>query len=119
MSARALKCTYCGHVAPPGAAHCPECGDELLDRGVWYIRYASNIVGAVLGALVGLCLGVFALLAYLRCARYSVLGDHVGTVVLASALLGLLVGFFGWDRTRDAIDDAAAESGGKQHWWTC
>jgi hypothetical protein len=48
-----MKCLRCGEHAPRHARTCPHCGYELVDRRVWYVRFAPNFVEAALGALIG------------------------------------------------------------------
>jgi len=92
------KCLVCGERIPLHTRRCPHCGRELLDRSAWYNKYASNIVGAFLGAVFG------PLLVFLFRLCEVVRANHVWTLVVGSALLGSVIGFFAWDRVRDGTD---------------
>lgn len=96
------KCLICGERIPLHVRRCPYCGRELLDRNAWYYRYASNIVGAILGAAFGPFLVICWHLWYLG------MPDYAHTVLLASIPAGALVGFFAWDRMCRFIEDETA-----------
>lgn len=131
MSARPLKCLYCGRVAPPRAKHCPACGYELVDRNAWYNRRASNFAGAFLGAAAAAVAGptlllIFANLAHLgaqeaeRGAAVAWVWNNATSIVAACMGVGLVIGFFAWDRLRGGIESVASTSANNsrcKYWW--
>lgn len=102
------KCLVCGARIPVHTRRCPHCGRELLDRNVWYNKYASNIVGAFLGAVSGPVL-VFCL------RLWGANGpDRIGALLVGSAVVGAVVGFFAWDGVRNGVDWVASNT--PNHW---
>lgn len=100
-----MRCVYCGVLAAAGDRWCPACGRELFDRDRWYIRYAPNIVGAVLGAGCGAFWVIAGLVLWPEWFDVPFVSEYVGAIVLGAALLGLVAGFFEWDSMRGADRD--------------
>jgi len=131
MSRHAVKCLYCGRVAPPRAKRCPACGYELVDRNAWYNRCASNFAGAFLGAAAAAIGGpvlllIFADLGHIgapdaeRGAAVAWVWNNAFSIVGACMVVGILIGFFAWDRMRGGIESAAstaADGSRCKYWW--
>jgi len=114
------KCLVCGERIPLHTRRCPHCGRELLDRHAWYNKYASNIVGAVLGAIFGpfIIVSVLALTHWRDrfSGHHHYEADlHLVAWLVAASVVGLVVGCFAWDRMRVVVEFLAPR--GHWHRW--
>ena len=117
MARSALPCISCGGFVLPRRRRCPGCGCRVVDRRVWYIQFAPQIVGALMGMVYGFLMAWFILCVFLL--PFWVFAPAViYPFIAACTVAGAIDGSRRWDRMQDDVEDSMRDDKYYHDWRT-